>query len=1689
MTLHVLHAGDGYTYLTRQVATGDLARQGKAAADPMTAYYHAAGAPPGRWIGSGCADLDVSGEVAEAQMQALFGEGLHPNADKLIATAIDDGKSFSQAIKSVTLGRKYARYDKEVPLAVELNAAYERFEQKHNRRPSVEERRDLKEQTAAALLTLVDPQHNWSTAEIRKYIIDELGRVRQPVAGFDLVFTPRKSAILLGVLGGRAMFHALVQAHREALGAALDYGEREAAFTRVGAGGIAQVDTNGFVAVAFDHFDSRAGDPLLHTHVAVSNRVMAADGKWRTLDSRQMHRVAVSMSETYNLRFEDALTRLLGVRWTEVSKGMSKRAVREVAGVPLELIKGFSQRRAQVETGYDRLVAEYVRAHGRTPPRSVQYELAQRACLEDRPEKGGLKTLAQQIAEWSVRAQAILPGADIPAIMQAASGHGPAEQSPETIDPDAVAAAAIDTVSLSRTTWTIYHVKPEVERRLVGLDFATAAQRDQLVDTIVQRALGTHSLMLDIPADPAVPRLLQKANGESVFRRRGSERFSSQEVLDAEERLLREAQTERGPRVSTAVIDTAIDHLERHVWERKKTLNPGQRALVQHFVGCNRALAVAIGPPGTGKSTAMRAVREAWEAIGGRVIGLAPSAAAAAVLGDELEITADTMHALLTAHRNGVDVDVREGDMLLVDEAGMAGTRLLDELADLAANRGAVVRLVGDHRQLTAVEAGGALRLIYHESGGAELTEVRRFQDPTEAAALLRFRVGQTDAASWYADNNRLHSGVRASVIDKLYSDWQNDQANDKTSIMISDTNEIVQQLSARAQADRRAAGLSEPTGVELHDGNQAGAGDRIVTRKNMRRLVVNDAMDFVKNGDLWEVCFRYDDGSLLVQHLQHNGVITLPADYVSEYVELGYASTVHRSQGLTVWISRAHLSVSAMREAALVALSRGIFGNFAYLETDEVVGYDEPETLPGDLFHRSRERTAAEQALAAIIAREGAELSATEELRAALEEPYQLDNAIPQYEHGLSLHGVGHNRLDAEQWVRNGIPQLADDVLADEAWPALSTLLHEAERFGQDPAELLARRAVQRELGTAESITKVLHYRITIQLDLALHDDPARPADFPGWVPSPPTETPFTEYQHLPEYDRETARRTPTFTTFGGPGPDQFKLDFDHHDHDHATPDRSGAVLFDVAALFPAAPTPTPELDEADGVDRRALLDLEPQSAATLLPHGAASTPPGDPEPSLIGLASLRRGPLQAQEPSILGGPDVDQLMLFSTDTEQDDERQALADPAQLALFSADQPHRQTDLLDLADWLQDKAISITDRVRTLADRSADDLPPWTAGLGPLPTDPLDRQGWLSRAGQVAAYRERWYIPGHDPTLLGPKNVRGAQLRARKWVEKFLNPDAEREPVRAGGGRDPRERRRTKPAPTKPAPTKHSTMWTDLRNAATTMLNLEAEQWVHNGTPQHAAAILADPAWPALAARLHDIDEAGLDPAAVLAEQAARRELGTATSIAQVLHYRVGSALADTPATSTTETAMQPASPLTEEAHAARKTSTAEPARTSDPARPGEQPQSSTVPAAEPAPGTAEFWAWVNTASQSYLDHQAGLESGTPPEDGEPPRTQRTEALRERLARLRERVSGHTAPAEAHPDVDHEVELVDLHQIGEVDLDLTEPEHLAEDQAAVQHTEADEERNREQQRAEDYRRDQEASRDKGAERD
>ncbi len=1073
MTVSVarLHAGDGYTYLTRQVASGDHPRdRGQDLAD----YYTAHGAPPGHWHGSAAHALGVGGVVTESQMKALFGEGLHPNADVLIDAALQEGRSPDDAVYSARLGRKFATFDpsREQRWETALDQAREHVAGTGTGAGDLtrEQRHEVRMLAAATLHQVEKGRPAGTQSELEKFAVEASRPTRQPVAGFDLTFTPVKSVSVMWALSGDETRLAIQDAHHAAVARAVRFIETDVAHTRSGAGGVAQVDAQGVIAAQFDHWDSRTGDPNLHTHLAISNRVQGLDGKWRTLDGRTLYAANVTISELYNASLESELTTRLGVEFVDHQLEQGKRPVREISNVDRRLVDLFSSRRHDIRQAYEQLLETYRKEHGHEPDRATEIRLAQEATLSTREAKGDAESLADKRDRWRESAVDVV-GDEVVAMAGATVGrevpgrreHVLLDEQGAFVGADVAAAKVVERVAQDRATWRAWHLKAESHRQLRGLGLS-ADDHEQLVDQVLDLAIA-QSVSCEAGDDRQVPAELQRANGELIFRQHGAERFTSADVLAAERRVVDAARTPALSPVSAASVAAAVELVEA---ESGFQLDDGQRRLVEAFATADRQVVVGIGPAGAGKTQAMRALVGAAEHAGTRVVLLAPSAAAAKALQSETgaEHAETVAKVLWNARELGAEhAGIDAGDIVLVDEAGMAATGDLDRLNALCEERGAVMRLLGDDQQLAAVGAGGLLRTIAHEVGAVRLEDLHRFSDPAEATATLQLRDGDTAALGFYSDADRITEGSREEQVATVFSRWVQDTREGKSSIMVAGDRATVVELNDMARALRVEHGDVAGDGVRARAGVLVSVGDQVVTRRNDRRISLSDT-DYVKNGDLWAVTGAADDGSLTVKHTRSGKTVDLPADYVRDAVELGYATTITRAQGMTVDTGHVLVDDTLSRSQLYVAMTRGRHLNAAHVVVD----------VDHEHQHQVAARNATE-VLASVMGRVSEDgVSAHQIQTSAAEDARRLSALEPQLEHAqLILH---------EQRIEQALDDVLgagrhEDLQADPAYAALKGRLAGIAGTGADPEAALREAYEARELAGARSTAEVLHWRL----------------------------------------------------------------------------------------------------------------------------------------------------------------------------------------------------------------------------------------------------------------------------------------------------------------------------------------------------------------------------------------------------------------------------------------------------------------------------------------------------------------------------------------------------------------------------------------------------------------------------------
>jgi conjugative relaxase-like TrwC/TraI family protein len=1028
--MRVMSAGDGYRYLLKTVVAADGNRD---LTTPLTRYYQEKGTPPGFWLGSGLTglgsgELETGAEVTEEQLRLLLGSGRDP-------------------VTGEPLGKPWLKFA----------TATDRINSRVRALPA----------------GLVGAERSEAIALIEG---EEQGRERRrAVAGFDYTFSVPKSVSTLWAVADGATQARIVQAHHDAVAEVMDLLERDVAMTRIGvdagAGSVAQVEVRGVVATAFDHYDSRSSDPQLHTHVVVANKVQGAhDGKWRTLDGRPMHAAVVALSEHYNAILADHLTRDLGVRWEARDRGERRNPAFEIVGVPDGLIAEFSSRSRHIGTATDALIEDFIAGHGRRPSSKVILKLRAQATLTTRPEKT-VHSLADLTTGWRGRADTLL-GQDSAAwaARLIAEGKHPPILDAEDLSRDrleGLGRSVVDVVGQKRSTWRRWNVHAEASRQLMGYRFTSTTDREAVLGVVVDAA-ERGSIRITPPELASSPLVFQRPDGSSVLRPKHGTLFTSSALLEAEDRLLQLAHTTSSPRVAPATVARVVGKRASN----GSLLSADQTESVAQIVGSGRVVDVLVGPAGSGKTTTLGVLRKVWEAENGQgsVLGLAPSAAAAHVLADDLGIGTENTAKWVHAHTHDGWV-LQAGQLLIVDEASLAGTFTLDTIATHAVEVGAKVLLVGDWAQLTAVDSGGAFGMIARDlSPAPELFDVRRFRNDWEKNATLGLRVGDITTINIYMEHGRVVGGVLESMLDAAYTAWRADLKAGRVSVMIAETTDTVRALNERARLDRIITGQVAVAGaVALHDETEASRGDLVITRKNDRTLPTGSG--WVKNGDRWTITATHPDGAITVRRAgkRGGGRLRLPAAYVAEQVELAYAVTAYRAQGSTVDTAHALVHSSQMtRETFYVAMTRGRDANTCYVATDQA-HLEEHQQVPDQVTART--------ILAGVLRHEGAQKSAHETITAELDVWAGIAQLAAEYDtiataaqHGRWVALLRGSGLTAAQ---------TRQVVEAESFGPLTAEFRRAEAHHHTLPTLLPRLVAVRALDDADDIGAILRHRL----------------------------------------------------------------------------------------------------------------------------------------------------------------------------------------------------------------------------------------------------------------------------------------------------------------------------------------------------------------------------------------------------------------------------------------------------------------------------------------------------------------------------------------------------------------------------------------------------------------------------------
>ena len=722
-------------------------------------------------------------------------------------------------------------------------------------------------------------------------------RLGQPhrVPGFDLTFRAPKSVSVLFGLGDPDTARHVRDAHDRAVEAALGFAERHAVWSRRGHGGVRLVRGEGLIAAAFRHRTSRNGDPHLHTHVLVPNMVRGNDGRWATLDGRWLYTSAKTIGYLYEAELRHNLTVFLGVEWGQVTNGIA-----DIAGISGEVLRAFSTRRVEIE--------ERMAIRGQHSAKAAMI-----AALDTRRTKQVDAGIGQLRRRWIERADQI--GFDPARLDDLVGCVGPiplADWERKMVEDQMLGAAGLTAHESSFNRNDI--LRAWCDALPAG---APVGVIEDLAEGLVDR-LGVAALDGIVPGKGAV---IRDASGRTISRLPAVERWTTFELLEIERQALDTAHrlldTERGVCDQDELL-TAL--------RLSPTLSDEQVRAVIQIATSGNGVDIITAPAGAGKTFALATAREAWQRSGYRVIGAAHTGVAADELANAAGIVSTTIARMLIGIERGELGGLDPSTVLVVDEAGTAGTRDLARMLAEVDRSGAKAVLVGDPRQLPEIAAGGLFAGLTLRQPAIELRDNRRQQHEWEIEALRQLRDGNTThALHAYQQHGRITIGFDAEHTKTLLlGDWWTAIVSGDDAIMLAGRRSEVAELNVHGH--RRALDAGYLTGPTLEIGGMALlAGDKVMMLRNDRKLGV-------RNGNRG-VIVDVDPDQHTIRVQLTRGVVNVPARYVDAgHVGHAYAMTVNKAHGLTCDHTMLLGNDLLYRELAYEALSRGRRSNQVYM-------------------------------------------------------------------------------------------------------------------------------------------------------------------------------------------------------------------------------------------------------------------------------------------------------------------------------------------------------------------------------------------------------------------------------------------------------------------------------------------------------------------------------------------------------------------------------------------------------------------------------------------------------------------------------------------------------------------------------------------------------------------------------------
>lgn len=779
---------------------------------------------------------------------------------------------------------------------------------------------------------------------------EEVGPRRKVVGnmGYDVSFTLPKSHSLLMAFAEEESAQRIEGTYTSQVGATFDWLEAQTAYGMRGQhGGGKSAETvagTGFLGWSMVHRAARpvgdrvVGDPHWHVHVSIANMTRGGDGQWSTVAAggRDLMRHAPAADHVLKALVRHQLIEEFGVAFAR----SQRTGAWEVEAIPDSTLRAFSKRGASIEAmlrdlGFD--------------PEHASRRAEDLAAAQTRQAKDHTTAAPDEDlrATWQAEARAL--GVD-PAAMAAAALRGPGQSAEAAadaggdqgarvgeIDPDAPPAATLEQNAQDAQAAQMQAIVGKLldadsgltgDRRRFSRVHALAAVADAMpggASTVQEIERVTDAALADIgfvPLSGQNAQQIQSVGGQkhelASTHMANADRWTTADVVAAEKVILTAAKTSAdGQGMASVSAQTAA--LARSAVEAGQGFElSGEQGQIMHgLVTSDRALDAVLGPPGTGKTTLMRAARTAWEAEGYVVAGAATAAVAAANLSAESGIESRTVAQWVHAIEHGRGL--AGVDVLVLDEANLTDDRDRATIYRAALDAGTKVVEIGDPQQLRGVGCGSLFGRVHEAVGGGELSVNRRQRDEDERATIATWREGKYAQAleSWSGRGRLVATESGHEAMTAMVASWMSERAGAPNPhaemrgvVMLAATNEAVERLNDAAQAVRSATGeLGEARTYQIRAGREVTLheGDHVLIRLNDRKQRLHAGPD-VLNGYRGVIENIDQAGAVAVcwQQPGMDGHDTQRASLSPAYIaagglSLGYAMTGHKAEGMTV--------------------------------------------------------------------------------------------------------------------------------------------------------------------------------------------------------------------------------------------------------------------------------------------------------------------------------------------------------------------------------------------------------------------------------------------------------------------------------------------------------------------------------------------------------------------------------------------------------------------------------------------------------------------------------------------------------------------------------------------------------------------------------------------------------------------